>query len=241
VRTDLALERLLAAIDRRIGLARTVVIVTADHGVAPVPEQMTAWKMPGGRLSRADFEKAATEALETAFGPGAWLEGRAGSAVYLNRALIAERGLDAGVVERRLASALETVAPVWRAYTRSQLLEARVPPDPWSRRVLLSFHRERSGDVEVLFEPYWMSSSSGTTHGTAYSYDTHIPLMLMGPGIRPGRYAHTVALNDLAPTLATLLGIETPSGASGRALAEILDPGAARPPAGRAAAPGTRP
>jgi arylsulfatase A-like enzyme len=116
-----------------------------------------------------------------------------------------------------------------------------VPPDPWSRRVLLSFHRERSGDVEVLFEPYWMSSSSGTTHGTAYSYDTHIPLMLMGPGIRPGRYAQTVALNDLAPTLATLLGIETPSGASGRALAEILDPGGARPPAGRAAAPGTRP
>ena len=80
--------------------------------------------------------------------------------------------------------------------------------------------------MDVLLEPYWMSASSGTTHGTthgtAYSYDTHIPLMLMGPGIRPGRQDRTVVLNDLAPTLATLLGIETPSGASGRALAEIL-------------------
>jgi predicted AlkP superfamily pyrophosphatase or phosphodiesterase len=225
VRTDLALDRLLAAIDRRVGLARTVVVVTADHGVAPVPEQMAAWKMPGGRLSREDLETAATAALEKAFGPGPWIEGRAGSALYLNRALIAKRGLDGAVVERRLASGIENVPPVWRAYTRSQLLEGRVPPDPWSRRVLLSFNRERSGDVDVLLEPYWMSAATGTTHGTAYSYDTHIPLMVMGPGIRPGLADRTVVLNDLAPTLATLLGIETPSGASGQTLAEIIDRG----------------
>jgi hypothetical protein len=225
VRTDLALDRLLAVIDRRVGLSRTLVVVTADHGVAPVPEQMAAWKMPAGRLSRAALEKATTEALEKSFGPGLWLEGRAGSALYLNQALMNERGLDPVAVERRAASGAEAVAAVWRAYTRSQLLEARVPPDPWSRRVLVSFDRERSGDVEVLLEPYWMSASSGTTHGTTYSYDTHIPLMVMGPGIRSGRYDGTVVLNDLAPTLATLLGIETPSGASGRALAEILDRG----------------
>ena len=88
--------------------------------------------------------------------------------------------------------------------------------------MLLSFNRERSGDVEVLLEPYWMSGERGTTHGTPYSYDTHIPLVLMGPGIRAGRYDGTVVLNDLAPTLASLLGVEAPSGASGRALAEAL-------------------
>ena len=229
VRTDLALERLLSAVDRRVGLARTVVVLTADHGVAPVPEQMTAWKMPGGRLSRTGLESGVGGALEKAFGPGAWLEGRAGSALYLNQSLIAERGLDPAAVERRAAAAAEGVPPVWRAYTRSQLLEARVPPDPWSRRVLLSFHRERGGDVEVVYEPYWMSGTSGTTHGTPFSYDTHIPLMIMGPGIRPGRHDQTVVLNDLAPTLATLLGTETPSGASGQALAEILERGGSGP------------
>jgi predicted AlkP superfamily pyrophosphatase or phosphodiesterase len=230
VRTDLALERLLAAVDRGVGLARTVVIVTADHGVAPVPERMAAWRMPGGRLSRADLERSATETLEKAFGPGAWLEGRAGSSLYLNRALMAERGLEPAVVERRLASGLEALAPVWRAFTRSQLLEGRVPPDPWSRRVVLSFDRERSGDVEVILEPYWVAAAAGTTHGSAYSYDTHIPLMVMGPGIRPGRHDLPVVLNDLAPTLATLLGIETPSGSSGKALAPILEPGGLLPP-----------
>jgi arylsulfatase A-like enzyme len=240
VRTDLALDRLLAVIDRQVGLARTVVIVTADHGVAPVPEEMTAWKMPAGRLPRADLERAAVDALEKAFGPGPWLEGRAGSALYLNRALTAERGLDLAAVERHAASGAEALAPVLRAYTRSQLLEGRVPPDPWSRRVLLSFDRERSGDVEVLLEPYWMSAAAGTTHGAAYSYDTHIPLMVMGPGIRRGRFDRTVVLNDLAPTLATLLGIETPSGASGRALDEILDPKAVFPTR-TGARPGERP
>jgi hypothetical protein len=202
---------------------------------------MTAWKMPGGRLPRADLEKAVTDALEKAFGPGPWLEGRAGSALYLNQALVAERGLDPAAVERRAASGAETLAPVWRTYTRSQLLEGRVAPDPWSRRVLLSFHREGSGDVEVLLEPYWMSATSGTTHGAAFSYDTHIPLMVMGPGIRPGRHDRSVVLNDLAPTLATILGIETPSGASGHFLAEILESGGPRPTAGRVADPGRRP
>jgi arylsulfatase A-like enzyme len=166
-------------------------------------------------------------ALERAYGPGPWVEGRAGSAIYLNRTLIAERGLDPAAVERVTAAGAESVAPVWRAYTRTQLLEGRVPPDPWSRRVLLSFHRERSGDVDVLLEPYWMSGATGTTHGSAFSFDTHIPFVLMGPGIRPGRQDRAVLLNDLAPTLATLLDVETPSGASGQPLAEILDHGAA--------------
>jgi arylsulfatase A-like enzyme len=74
----------------------------------------------------------------------------------------------------------------------------------------------------VLYEPYWLSGTSGTSHGTPYSYDTHVPLLIMGPGIRAGRYDRPVVLNDVAPTLSTLLGIETPSGASGQPLAEIL-------------------
>jgi predicted AlkP superfamily pyrophosphatase or phosphodiesterase len=240
VRTDLALGRLLDVIDRRVGLAHTVVVLTADHGVAPLPEQMAQWKMPGGRFSRPDLERAVGGALEKAYGPGAWVEGRAGSAIYLNRALIAERGLDPAAVERVTAEGAESVAPVWRAYTRSQLVEGRVPPDPWSRRVLLSFDRERSGDVDILLEPYWMAGAAGTTHGTPFSFDTHIPLVLVGPGIRPGRQDRTVLLNDLAPTLATLLGVETPSGSTGEVL-PILDSGESQPPTGRTVVPGRRP
>jgi hypothetical protein len=237
VRTDAALERLLATVDRTVGLSRTLVVLTADHGVAPVPEQMNAWKMPGGRFARAELEKAVGSALEKAYGAGAWVEGRAGTDLYLNRALLAEKGIDPAEVESRVAAAIETLEPVWRAYTRSQLVEGRVPGDPWSRRVLLSFDRERSGDVTVLLEPYWMGSSSGTTHGTPFSYDTHIPLVLMGPWIKKGRYHRPVTLNDVAPTLSTLLDVETPSGSSGEPLADAF---AAPAPAAMPAAPRRR-
>jgi hypothetical protein len=221
-RTDLAIARLLAAVDRQVGLSRTLVVLTADHGVAPVPEQMQTRKMPAGRLGRDELVTAATAAMEAAYGKGDWVSGRAGASLYLNRERIAERGLDAAAVERVAAAGLERLPAVWRTYTRSQLLEGRVSPDPWGRRVMRGFDRERSGDVEAVLEPYWMPEGIGTTHGSPWSYDTHIPLVLMGPGIRPGRQDSSVVLNDLAPTLATLLRIETPSGSSGRVLVEAL-------------------
>ena len=115
LRTDRAIGRLLEAVDRRVGLERTLVILTADHGVAPVPEQMQEWKMPGGRFSRGALEASARTALEAAFGPGEWVEGRAGSAIYLNRDLIAEKRLDPAAVQRVLASGVEAVPPTWRA------------------------------------------------------------------------------------------------------------------------------
>ena len=67
-----------------------------------------------------------------------------------------------------------------------------------------------------------MRQASGTTHGTPYNYDAHIPLILMGSRIAPGEYSQETALNDLAPTLATMVGVEIPAGSSGRVLTEVL-------------------
>jgi hypothetical protein len=112
---------------------------------------------------------------------------------------------------------------VTRAYTREQILRGEVPQDAIGRRIAGSYNAQRSGDLEVILEPYWMRSTLGTTHGTPYVYDSHVPLIFMGPGIKAGRYDASVALNDLAPTLATLLSVETPAGAFGRVLAEIIE------------------
>jgi hypothetical protein len=221
--TDRVLGELLAAVDRGVGLSRTVVVLTADHGVAPIPELMVERRMPGGRLGRVDLTTPIEASLEAVLGPGRWIEGRAGSTLYLNQALIAEKKLDEGQVEEKAASAAQAIRPVWRAFTRHQLLRGEVPGDPWCRRVLAGFNPVRGGDVEILLEPYWIGGGeSRATHGTPFSYDAHIPLVIMGPGFRPGRYAAAVALNDLAPTLATLLDVETPSGSSGRVLVEAL-------------------
>ena len=93
------------------------------------------------------------------------------------------------------------------------------------RRVLRGFNPSRSGDLEIVLEPYWIRGATGTTHGTPYNYDAAIPLILMGPGVVPGRYAAAVALNDAAPTLSTILNIPMPSASAGRVLIEALQPG----------------
>ena len=97
---------------------------------------------------------------------------------------------------------------VARVYTRDQLLQGPVGDDRIGRRVVRGFNAQRSGDLEIILEPYWMRSATGTTHGSPYNYDAHIPLMLMGPRIKAGTYSNQVALNDLAPTLTTLLDVQ---------------------------------
>ena len=178
--------------------------------------------MPGGRMNNATVFDPMRQALIARFGAGEWLLNTAGSSPYLNWKLIAEKKLDPGEVERVAASAIASVPHVSRVYTRQQLLLGEVSGDTLSERVVRSFSSGRSGDLEVLLDPYWVRDATGTTHGTPYSYDTHIPLIFMGPGVKAGRYVRPVALNDVAPSLATLLDIETPSGSVGRPLSEMM-------------------
>ena len=222
IRTDRLLAKLFDYLDRLIGLQNVLVMLTADHGVSPLPEKLAERKMPGGRMTGADLFDPMRAALEAKFGKGEWILDTAGTSPYLNLDLIRAKGVDEAEVRRTAAKAVATEPHVLRVYTRDQLLLGQVPHDPISDRVIRSFNAKRSGDLEILLEPYWIRSAHGTTHGTPYSYDSHIPLIFMGPQIRPGHYFQNVALNDAAPTLATILGVETPSGSVGRVLYEII-------------------
>src|SRR4029078_1394418 len=125
---------------------------------------------------------------------------------------VAEKKLDPVEVQRVAAQAIAVAPHVARVYTREQLLTSRASVDKFDVRVLRGFNANRSGDLEIVLEPYWIRGATKATHGTPYNYDNHIPLVFMGPGIRPGRYYQTAALNDAAPTLAAMLDVEIPSG-----------------------------
>jgi hypothetical protein len=224
IRTDRAIGRLLNQVDKTIGLQHTLVAFTTDHGVAPVPESLRDRGLPGGRMTTKELFEPIQQALATRFGEGNWLMATAGSSPYLNYELIDKLALDAAEVRRVAAAAANKVPHVARVYTRDDLLRGAVPHDRIGTRVLRGFNAQRSGDLEIILEPYWMRQAQGTTHGTPYGYDAHIPLILMGLRVRPGEYSDAVALNDLAPTLATLLGIEIPAGSSGRVLTEAIRP-----------------
>ena len=222
IRTDRLLGKLLDYVDARVGKDNTLVVLTADHGVAPVPEINGARNMPGGRLSEARFLERVSGALIKRFGPGKWLLSSSPTMLYLNLELIQTRKLDLKDVERVAAQAASQEAHIARVYTRDELLSGQVQRDEIGRAFSLGFYGPRSGDVLVLQEPYYLFEATGTSHGTPYDYDSHVPLIFFGPGIQARTYLGKVATNDVAPTLAEILGIEAPSGSMGRVLSEML-------------------
>jgi predicted AlkP superfamily pyrophosphatase or phosphodiesterase len=224
IRTDRVIGKLLEFVDARVGLANVLVVFTGDHGVPQIPELLAERRMPAGRLSGKVILAAAEKALIERFGEGKWIAGSTGPAPYFDRALIRSRKLTEAEVQRVAADAVAQLPHMYRVYTREQLLYGQVLPDIVTRRVVNGFYPSRASDLTVLEEPYWIQAAHGTTHGSVFEYDAHVPLIFMGAGIRAGKYHARVMPNDIAPTLATLLEVETPSGSVGRVLTEMLDP-----------------
>jgi hypothetical protein len=177
-------------------------------------------------------DRPATDYLQTFTNRDETEQGLLNSNFYLNRAALQRDGIDLDEAERVLGEALMKVPGVARYFTRKQLETSSIPPaDPVARRVLHGFYSQRSGDVIIVYEPYTIQFDppddptdprSSATHGSPYSYDTHVPLIIMGRGFAPGRYAQAAAPTDIAPTLAHVLGVEAPSCSVGRVLAEAL-------------------
>jgi hypothetical protein len=195
--------------------------MTADHGVAPVPEVNQARKMPGGRLSDTSLASAIQDTLSAKFGPGKWVIGTSGSTPYFNRELIAKYKTTEAEAENVAAEALRALPHMYRVYTSDQLQSGRVQADVISSAVMHNYFRGRSGNLIVLPEAYYLYDASGTTHGTPFNYDTHVPVIFMGAGIKSGHYFQRIAPNDIAPTLAAITGVQEPSGSVGRVLQEM--------------------
>jgi predicted AlkP superfamily pyrophosphatase or phosphodiesterase len=232
LRVDRQIARLLETVDARVGLAHTVVAFTADHGVAPSPEHAVEMGLPGGRVKPADILTAVRNRISERYGKRGgkdttadYVQTFSNYQLYFNRAALERDGVSAEEIERVAGEALLTVPGVWRYFTRTQLLAGAVAPgDALARRVLHGFSQKRSGDVVVIQEPfkYISGGTSGATHGAPYVYDTHVPLIIMGGGLAPGRYLQPSTPADIAPTLARILSVEPPSNATGRVLSEAF-------------------
>lgn len=235
LRVDRQIARLLEIVDARVGLSNTVVAFTADHGVAPSPEHAVEIGLPGGRVKPADILTAVRNRIRARYGkPGDkdtkdttadYVQTFSNYQIYFNRAALERDGVSLEEIERVAGEALLTVPGISRYFTRTQLLSGAVASgDALARRVLHGFNQKRSGDVVVIQEPfkYISSGTYGATHGAPYVYDTHVPLIIMGGGLAPGRYLNAASPADIAPTLARILNVEPPSSATGRVLGEAF-------------------
>jgi predicted AlkP superfamily pyrophosphatase or phosphodiesterase len=224
VRTDRIMGQLFQFLETQVGMDNVLVVLSADHGVSPVPEVNTERKMPGGRMPDGLIKDTVQKALTTAYGEGNWITSPSEHSIYLNWDLIRQKNLKLSAVAETAKEAVLVLPHVFRVYTRDQLVNGNIPQDQIGRRVSNGYYVRRGADILVLLEPYWMFShtAKGTTHGTTFSYDAHVPVIFMGPGIKAGRYYQAIAVNDVAPTLATMLDVEIPSGSVGRVLSEIF-------------------
>lgn len=226
LRVDRALAALLDSVDAVVGLDRTLIAFSADHGVGPIPEHAAALGLPGQRLGRAALRGVLLAALRTATGRAdaeRYLRAFVGGQIVLDREALRADGLDPSAVARALAAALEQVPGLARCRAGEDLARGAAT-DPLVRKLERGYHPARSGDVVCVAAPYVLVTDLplGASHGSPYAYDSRVPLLLAGPGVRPGRYTEPATPLDLAPTLSALLGIPTPSSAQGRVLREAL-------------------
>jgi predicted AlkP superfamily pyrophosphatase or phosphodiesterase len=250
LRVDRQIGKLLDFVDARIGLQNTIVIFTADHGASPVPELAALQNLPGRRSQKAEMLKLVEDGLKAKYGrkdrPATDYvrsftnrqeteKGLLNGNFYLNRAALQRDGIDLEECERVVGELAMQMPGVARFFTRTQLESGSIPPgDDVARRVLHGFYSPRSGDVILVFEPYSIlfdppddptDPRSSATHGSPYSYDTHVPLIIMGRSFRAGKYTQAATPADLAPTLAHILNVQAPSCSVGRVLAEALGNG----------------
>jgi predicted AlkP superfamily pyrophosphatase or phosphodiesterase len=225
LRTDRILSDLFSYIDQKIGLANTIIVLTADHGVAPVPEHAQDIGLGGARFASAALTTAIRTALDKRFGAAAWIRSTVNGNIYFDYDVIEREKVNRQEVERVGCEAAMKFQGIGHCFTRTQLLYGPLPPAGYAQQAARGFNAERSGDLVLVVKPYYLQrTESGTSHSTPYSYDTHVPVIFYGADIAPGSYASPSSPSDIAPTLSTLLKIEPPSNTVGRVLTEAIKP-----------------
>jgi hypothetical protein len=226
LRSDRIVQELLSHLDSRVGKGRYLLVLSADHGICPLPEVAKARGEDAGRVSPQLLTSRTEAFLNKTFNKGEeelpFLEAVSGLSIYLNQATLKEQKLSTAKVEAALADWLVRQPGVKAAYTATRLSAGPLKDDPLGESVRLSFDKERSGNVMVVLRPNYLLSppitspkldAYRTTHGTPYPYDTHVPLLVFGPGVQPGVRSERVTPLAVAAILAHGLGVPPPAAA----------------------------
>jgi predicted AlkP superfamily pyrophosphatase or phosphodiesterase len=230
LRVDRNLENLFSYIDRNIGLDKTLIVLSADHGVADVTEYMQSLNYPALRIDPLEFPRRINEALKKKFNVDADLVHIfVYPYLYLNVDLIDKQKLNISDVETAAAREAMKFPGISFAVTKSDIISGRMPSGhAHMPKIANTFHAKRSGNVHVIADQHavlmhhpWHLKTG--LHGSVYPYDTFVPIMFAGPGVNAKIVSRPVGPHDIAPTIATFLGIKPPSGSVGTPLSEVVD------------------
>jgi predicted AlkP superfamily pyrophosphatase or phosphodiesterase len=230
LRLDKDIERLLNSLDNTVGANNYVLFLTSDHAAMPVASFLKDHKLPAGVARIQQYQDAVTNFLNSKYGSNSWIENFDGEQLYLNRSLITNLKLDLNTIEQEVADFLIDIPGIHNVLTAHDL-QTRNYDNGIRQLVQNGYYAKRSGDVLLSFDSGFtqnpnsnidVSQIKGTTHGSGYAYDTHVPLLWFGSGIPKGESVRKVAPIDIAPSLAMIFNINLPSGTSGEPLVEIF-------------------
>ncbi|MFT4831104.1 MAG: putative AlkP superfamily pyrophosphatase or phosphodiesterase [Psychroserpens sp.] len=223
IRLDQDLERLLKTLDKKVGKGEYTVFLTSDHGANDVPAYLKDQKIPSGYIQSKDMQSKLNEFVEYTFGSNDLIKNISNNQIFLDHAVI--KGLDLSLenVQETIANEILGYDGVERTYTAYQMWQNEYTKGiPYILQN--GYNQKRSGDVLLVLKPATVQySETGSTHGSNFTYDTHVPLLFYGMGIKKGSTFAKTEIPDIAPTIASLLGIAFPNGATGQPIVEVLE------------------
>jgi len=229
LRTDRQLAAFFKYLDERVGLEHCVIALTGDHGAGMVPEYAEEKKLGGGRLNTTMVAGAINDALVAAGGGPAggdsFVAGIAMPWVYLDHAMLKDHNISTDKLRTILRKLARDQAGYDAFFLADDIQRGDFLTSPANKlrvRVKNCYFPGRSGDVYVHVAKNWYAGGHAAGHGSAHPYNTHVPLLFFGQGIKPGKHGTRAAPTNIAPTLARLLGIPKPTKSTGRILREAL-------------------
>ena len=224
IATDRYLSRFFNKLDKTVpgGIDNVAIVLTADHGVVPIPEEAReVYRTGATRLIEKSVTTAVNQALNAKYGEAKWLlgDGLYEEYLYLDRTIISGKGLDLRAVQRVAATAAASVTGVYDAYSVQDITHGEFADLPFKNIISNSIHPRLSGDVVVLNDPgSYVGGGTGTGHGAVWAYDTHVPILFRAKGVKAGKYRDRVYTADIASTICHLIGVEYPTGNVGKPL-----------------------
>lgn len=223
LRLDKDLENFLNYLDEKVGKDNYTLFLTADHAAVNVPSYLQSLKIPAHYFDFWKFREFALQTIEKYFNANGFIENISNYQIFLNKENIESKGFTVDEVAQKLADEVINFDGVYKAVTARTLQTTRFT-DGILNSLQNGYNQKYSGDVMMIPYPATLTGSrKGTSHGSGYSYDTHIPIIFYGNGIRKGVSKKRYTVIDIAPTIANLLKIEAPNSTTGIIIDEVLE------------------
>jgi len=223
LRLDQDIARVLNYLDEKVGEGNYTIFLTADHGAVYVPKYLSQKKIPSGYFPMDQFEEDVKTYLGNEYGAIDLIENISNNQVFFNYESLKSRNIEAEDLAENLKAFMLTYEHIYKVFTREMLVNGTYQ-NGIEALVQNGFNQKRSGDIAFEFDPAYIDYYEfGTTHGSALSHDTHVPLIFFGKGINKGATTARTEITDIAPTISALLGISFPNGMTGKVLYKIID------------------